>query len=304
MEAIHGVGLVLVGLGAGRTGNRNLDRDRTSMLAGDFRQDRGLPRSGGPARCGAGAGRPRERKLVTDVSGTSLLEALAGYDSPTLSNAIEAFGLRGMEAGFCGWSTPRLVGGPRPVVGRAVTATMGSCRPVADREARTALYEAVAAVGEPVVVVVADRDEQPCHGAFLGEIQATLLSRLGAVAIVTNGAVRDLGQLRAMGFTAFAGGTSVSRACAHLLEVNVEVDLDGLSIAPGDVLHGDEHGLLLVPEEVLGRLPAVADSIIAAEQAVLAWAASEEFSTEEILDRLAAVKSAARAAASPSRGET
>ncbi|MDA8063439.1 MAG: RraA family protein [Actinomycetota bacterium] len=232
------------------------------------------------------------------MSGDSLLEALAGYDSPTLSNAIEAFELRGMDAGFCGRSCPRLVGGPRPVVGRAVTATMGSRHPVADSTQRAALYEAVAAVGEPVVVVIADLDEHPGHGAFLGELQATLLSRLGAVAIATNGAVRDLGQLRTMGFTAFAGGPSVSHACAHLLEVNVEVELDGVRISPGDVLHGDEHGLLLVPEEVLASVPAVADAIIAAERSVLSWAASGELSPGEILDRLAAVKAAARSSAS------
>lgn len=224
------------------------------------------------------------------------LAHLAGYDSPTLSNAIEAFGVRGFEVGFCGHGLKHLVGGPGPLVGRAVTATMGSREKRPDAEQRAALYEAVAALDDPVVLVIVDEDERPGHGAFLGEVQATLFRQLGAVGIATNGAVRDLEQLRRLGFGAYAGGVAVSHAYAHLHAVNVPVVLDQMEIAPGDVLHGDEHGLLAVPSELVERLPAVADAIIAAEGDVLAWVGSPQFTTAEILERLAAVKTAAAGA--------
>ena len=104
-----------------------------------------------------------------------------------------------------------------------------------------------------------------------------------------------------MGFVAFAGGVSVSHAYAHLVEVGVEVALAGLHVAPGDVLHGDEHGLLAVPEDLVELLPAVAEAIVAEERAVLAWADSADFSAARILERLAAVS--ARAVAASRGGE-
>lgn len=234
---------------------------------------------------------------MSDVD--ELLERLAVYDSPTLSNAIEAFGVRSQAEGFAGPSCARLVGGPAPTVGRAVTATMGSRAPRSDAAQRAALYEQVRDTDGPVVLVVVDIDEEPGHGAFLGEMQATLFSKLGAVGIATNGAVRDLGQLRTMGFAAFAGGVSVSHAYAHLVEVGVPVELAGLRVAPGDVLHGDEHGLLGVPAGLVDALSPVADAIVEAERAVLAWVASADFAAGEILERLATVRSAAASAAAP-----
>ncbi len=227
------------------------------------------------------------------------LARLAGYDSPTLSNAIEAFGVRGFEVGFCGHGLTHLVGGAGPLVGRAVTATMGSREKHPDAQQRAALYEAVAAMDDPVVLVIVDEDERPGHGAFLGEMQATLFRQLGAVGIATNGAVRDLEQLRGLGFVAYGGGAAVSHAYAHLHAINVPVVLDHMQVAPGDVLHGDEHGLLAVPSDLVDRLPAVADAIVAAERDVLRWVASPGFATDEILERLAAVRSAAAEAAKP-----
>jgi len=221
------------------------------------------------------------------------LAPLARYDSPTLSNAIEAFAVRGLDEGFCGPPVSRVVGAAKPMVGRAVTATMGSSAPSSDAAVRAALYERIGRAGGPVVVVIQDLDERPGHGAFLGELQATLFSRLGAVGIATDGAVRDLDRLRDIGFQAFAGCVSVSHAYAHLLEVDVPVEIGGLRIAPGDVLHGDEHGLLSVPVTLVERLPAVAEAVIGAEQAVLDWAGSPAFDRGEILERLAAVKAAA-----------
>jgi regulator of RNase E activity RraA len=100
-----------------------------------------------------------------------------------------------------------------------------------------------------------------------------------------------------MGFAAFAGGVSVSHAYAHIVEVGVEVELAGLHVDPGDVLHGDEHGLLAVPEDLVELLPAVAEAIVAEERAVLAWADSADFSAAGILGRLAAVSAGAVAEA-------
>ena len=228
-----------------------------------------------------------------------LLERLAAYDCPTLSNAIEAFGVSSQAEGFAGWSCARLVGGPAPVVGRAVTATMGSRAPRGDADQRAALYEQVRDTDGPVLLVVVDLDGEPGHGAFLGEMQATLFRQLGAVGIATNGAVRDLEQLRGLGFVAYGGGAAVSHAYAHLHAINVPVVLDHMQVAPGDVLHGDEHGLLAVPSDLVDRLPAVADAIVAAERDVLRWVASPGFATAEILERLAAVRSAAAEAAKP-----
>jgi regulator of RNase E activity RraA len=67
--------------------------------------------------------------------------------------------------------------------------------------------------------------------------------------------------------------------------VNVPVRVAGLDVAPGDLLHGDQHGLLSVPRDVAGQLPEVAEQIRVGEQQTVSWTRSEDFSLEALLAR-------------------
>jgi len=218
---------------------------------------------------------------------------LALYDTPTISNAIEPFNQRLYTEGFCTEMGVREVGHGRSIVGRAVTATMRSrTRPTGDPiTVFGALYEQVHLAEEPVVVVVEDLDDPPGLGAYLGEVQGTILSRLGAVGLVTNGAVRDLEQLRHLGFGAFAACVTVSHAYAHLEEVGVPVEVGGLRVESGDVLHADEHGVLSIPYKVVPRVATAAAAVVAAEQEVVNWVRSPAFEYRSLVPRLRTIGS-------------
>lgn len=206
---------------------------------------------------------------------------LARWDTPALSNALRRTqaGADGQE--YTDGSIHRITGGT--MLGTAVTATMRARRPGDDAVPVAELHRAVLAVGGPVVVVVQDLDEVPGAGAFLGEVNGTLLSALGISGFVTDGRVRDEPDLRHMGYAVHAAGLCVARAHMRLTAVGVPVRVAGLDVAPGDLLHGDGHGVLKIPSAAARDLPALAEEIREEEQRVVAWARSADFTPEGLL---------------------
>jgi 4-hydroxy-4-methyl-2-oxoglutarate aldolase len=205
----------------------------------------------------------------------ALLEALRRYDTPTLSNAIETFDVRPRDEGFMSMEVGCLFPDMGRMVGYAATATIRARgRGTSDA---LPLYEHVLATPAPRVVVVADIDDGPGHGAMWGEVNASIFKALGCLGTVTDGCVRDLDEVRAMGFHFFARGAGVSHAYQRLESVGEPVRVGGLEVRPGDLLHADKHGVLLIPGEVAAELPAAADAVIEREQRLLRWVRSDEF---------------------------
>jgi len=136
----------------------------------------------------------------------------------------------------------------------------------------------------PAVLVVQDVSSRIGLGALLGEVHISILQSLGCVGAVTNGAVRDLPAVGLLGFNLFAGSLSVSHSYVHIVEFGTPVEIDGLTIRPGDLLHGDVHGIQSVPAEIVGDLPAAAARITAREQALIALCRAPGFSLEKLRD--------------------
>lgn len=209
-----------------------------------------------------------------------LLAALARYDAPTLANAIETFDLQPRDVGFADSRIRCMFPELGRMVGFAATATIvARGAPAGDwaGAGNDALYAHVRAVRGPRVVVVQDLDDPPAHGSLWGEVHATIFGALGCVGCVTDGSVRDLDEARRMGFHFFASGPSVSHAYVRVETVGEPVEIGGLRIAPGDLLHADQHGVLKIPLEIAAELPAAADRVIETEQALLRWVRSDEF---------------------------
>jgi regulator of RNase E activity RraA len=101
---------------------------------------------------------------------------------------------------------------------------------------------------------------------------------------VTDGAVRDLDEARSMGFHFFASGPAVSHAYVRVETVGEPVEIGGLLVAPGDLLHADQHGVLKIPPEIAAELPAAADRVIESEQALLRWVRSDDFDPERLAE--------------------
>jgi len=132
------------------------------------------------------------------------------------------------------------------------------------------------------VIVIADVDPAPGVGAFFGELHAEISKGLGAVGYVTNGAVRDLPALSASKFQCFAGGTSVSHAYAHLVDIAEPIEIGGLTIHSGDLLHADCHGVLKVPVEIAPDLPGVVSQIAERERQLVELCRQPHFSIEQL----------------------
>ncbi|HLH69509.1 MAG TPA: RraA family protein [Candidatus Dormibacteraeota bacterium] len=222
--------------------------------------------------------------MIVAVLPPTVLQDLRRYDTPTLSNAIETFDVRPRDQGFAGLEVRCLFPELGVMVGYAVTATIRARgRPEREPDHRP-LWDLVRSSPEPRVVVMQDLDDPPAHGAFWGEVQANIFRALGCVGTVTDGCVRDLEEVRALGFHLFARGPGVSHAYVRLESVGEPVTVAGLTVRPGDLLHADRHGVLLVPHEIAAELPAAADRIIEREQAFIRWLRSPDFDPERLAE--------------------
>lgn len=187
---------------------------------------------------------------------------LAGFGTPSISNALESMGCDPAD-GYIDGTIRLLTEASKPFVGRAVTATMVSSAggPEEPRVATEEYWRYVADRSGPTVAVVQDLAPVP-RGAMFGEVQGRLHQQMGVVGIVTNGPARDLGELGAIGMPLLGAGGCVSHAHARFREIDVPVVVAGLQIHPGDVLHGDRHGIQRIPASVdLGELADVAERI-------------------------------------------
>jgi 4-hydroxy-4-methyl-2-oxoglutarate aldolase len=216
-----------------------------------------------------------------------LLEALARYDSPTLANAIETLDIQPRDVGFADSRIRCMFPELGRMVGFAATATIVSRGAPAKDWAgagNDGLYAYVRTIRAPRIVVVKDLDDPPAHGSLWGEVHATIFGALGCVGCVTDGAVRDLDEARGMGFHFFAAGPSVSHAYVRVETVGEPVEIGGLVVAPGDLLHADQHGVLKIPLEIAAELPAAADRVIETEQALLKWVRSDDFDPDRLAE--------------------
>jgi regulator of RNase E activity RraA len=106
------------------------------------------------------------------------------------------------------------------------------------------------------------------------------------VGCVTNGAVRDLPAVEAMGFQMYANHTSVSHAYAHIAEFGEPVEIGNLKICSGDLLHGDRHGIVNIPLAIAAEVPGVAAKIQEEERELIQFCRSPQFSLRELSERI------------------
>jgi 4-hydroxy-4-methyl-2-oxoglutarate aldolase len=213
------------------------------------------------------------------------LEALRRLDAGTLANAIERFQERLRNEGFTDGSVHCLFPHLPHVVGYAVTVKIrGSAPPFAGDAYldRTDWWDYIVSVPAPRVVVVQDMAAKTGLGSLLGAVHFNILRALGCVGAVTNGAVRDIPAAEDLGFQLFTGGTSVSHAYVHIVEFGTPVEIGGLKIQSGDLLHGDRHGVQSIPEDIATQIPPVAAKIAAEEQALIKLCQSPDFSVEKL----------------------
>jgi len=203
-----------------------------------------------------------------------------------VASAIETFHARLPNSGFSDSTIRCIFEDHPPIAGHAATARIRSAQPPMEGHGyyydRTDWWNHILSIPEPRVVVIEDVDDPPGRGAFIGEVNANILLALGCAAFVTNGAVRDLREVQKTGFQMFAGNVSVSHAYAHVFDFGGTVEVAGLQLGPGDLIHGDLHGIQTVPGEIAGKVPAVAREIARQRQQLVELCRSTDFSIEKL----------------------
>ena len=218
---------------------------------------------------------------------THCVDYLKGVDTPTLSNAIEALRLRPQSAGFAPYQILCLFPEFGRLVGYAVTAQVETLTATAaNRKMFLSLYEAVMQSPKPAVVAFQEIGPQPDYAAHCGEVMATVFQRLGAVGLVSDCAVRDIPEVRALRFQYFARGAVASHAYFHIVRVGVPIQVKGLVIHPHDLLHGDENGLIVVPKEGLEKLPAAVEAVRTRERVLMEFVRGPAFTFEGLRERI------------------
>lgn len=206
------------------------------------------------------------------------LDALRRIDSPTISNAIETFKLRPRVSGYVGYDVRCMFPELPPTVGYAVTCTVDSTTEGRQGIGFNALYAMMKDLPKPLVVVMQDVGPDRVHSCHAGEIMSTTMKRLGAIGILTDGGLRDIKEVRALGgFQYFCAGLVVSHGNPICVSVGDEVTISGMKVRTGDLLHGDANGIVHIPDECATEVAEAAYRIWAQEGQTLQRVASPDF---------------------------
>ncbi|NSX54634.1 RraA family protein [Parasulfitobacter algicola] len=211
----------------------------------------------------------------------TLLDLLRQVDTPTVCNAIEvAEGKRGFDdftRGTVLSSAPK----NGAIVGYARTAKIKAAAPPAEdaeviRARRTEYYRYMSQCSDPAVAVIEDQDGDAAIGAYWGEINTTIHKGFGLSGALTNGVMRDLGDLPD-GFPVIARSIGPSHGFVHVTEIDTPVTVFGLTVRPDDLVHADRHGALVIPGILIDKLEDAITKLIETERIILDAARMPDF---------------------------
>jgi 4-hydroxy-4-methyl-2-oxoglutarate aldolase len=172
-----------------------------------------------------------------------------------------------------------------PVAGFAATCRVKSAEPPLTGGYyfdRKDWWSAIESLPAPRIAVIEDLDPHPSAGACVGEVHAAMMKAFGCAAVITNGAVRNLPAVAAMGFPMFARSVAVSHAYLHMVDFGGEVEIFGLKIRSGDLLVADCHGVISIPIEIADELTEVAARIHAERRSIVDACLSPDFTPEAL----------------------
>lgn len=220
---------------------------------------------------------------VTDAD----LAALAALDTPTVCNALEVVVPGRRATGFN--RRPLVCPRPesKPVVGYARTAMIRCREPGVGtsaelRNRRLQYYEYIEKGPRPSIAILQDIEgPDRAMGAFWGEVQSNVHKGLGCLGVVTDGSIRDIDQ-NAEGFFMLAGAIMPSHVYADLVAIDVPVVVAGMAVAPGDLIHADRHGAVVVPAEAVREVPKAAATIARKEAILIGASRRPGFSTADL----------------------
>ncbi|MCH8155636.1 MAG: RraA family protein [Proteobacteria bacterium] len=230
---------------------------------------------------------------MTDLTPENLA-VLTQWDTPTICNALEEIVPERRGHGFTTEPLVALDPDLPPICGYARTATIRAAEPpmeTAEETAakRAAYYEYVAQQPMPAIVVIQDIDPRPGIGAFWGEVQTNVHKGLGVAGAVTNGSFRDVAD-SARGFNLLGGEVGPSHAYVHVVDIDCQVTVFGLTVSTNDIVHADRHGAVMIPAHAVKKIPDAVDRISRREAKILEAAKAPGFDVEKLIAAMGAAR--------------
>lgn len=225
-----------------------------------------------------------------------LLDMLRSVDTPTVCNAIEvAQGKRGFNR-FTRGSMLHSKPGDPAVVGFARTARISGLAPPSEptnviRARRMAYFRSMAGGMGPTVAVIEDMDYPNCIAGWWGEVHVAVHKGLGLKGAVTNGVMRDLDVIDD-GFPILAGSIGPSHGYVHVVDVGTQVNIFGMRLDEGELIHADRHGSIVIPHEVISTLKSAIEKVVESEAIVLGPARAPGFDIHKLEEVWAAFEAA------------
>jgi 4-hydroxy-4-methyl-2-oxoglutarate aldolase len=217
------------------------------------------------------------------------LEALQQFDTCTIANAIEQFGVRLRNQGFTRPGLHCVTPGSTRALGYAATSKVRSCDPPMTGGAyldRTDWWALIDRLPLPRIAVIQDMGPEPGNGACVGEVHDAILKAFHCSGVITNGAVRDVPGVSKLNFPMFAPFVTVSHSYMHLVDYGEPVEIFGLTVRAGDLLYADCHGVISIPLEIAAELSEAAAKLQAKERKIVQVCLSPDFSTEKLLSAI------------------
>lgn len=222
------------------------------------------------------------------------LAKLCYYSTPTISNAIETFNVRDRTIGYASREIHCQVPELAPIVGYTVTCTVDTTTPGLRKERFIKFSEFLDSVhraSKPVIVAMKYVGYDKPRSCCVGDILATALQRIGAIGIITDVGFRDFSGIRKRtpDFQIFSPGLVAGHGNVEFLEVGTVVSICGLTIKPGNLLHGDENGIVDIPVDFIDIKSLIdkAEYIVREEQKIIDFINSSDYTFEEMKKRLA-----------------
>lgn len=213
------------------------------------------------------------------------LAGLSELDTPTIANVIETFNLRLRNEGYTDSSITCRFPHLKPMVGYALTLRMRAHQPPVKGRIfadPSDWWDKLEDLPKPRIAVIQDLDDPRGAGALAGTVHGAIFKMLGCVGIVTNGAVRALPSLGAAGLQVYSGSVCASHAYAHVIDFGAPVEIGGLAITQGDLLHGDLHGIIKIPQSIAGQIPEHARRALQHENDVKQLCTATRLSLEQL----------------------
>lgn len=216
------------------------------------------------------------------------IESLTQFDTPTISNAIEVVhGKRGYDR-FTRGTPVHCMSGAKAMCGFARTAKISGINPPTEspeviKARRLDYYRYMAGGDGPSVCVIEDIDAPNCVSAWWGEVHTTVHKGLGMSGALTNGVLRDIDE-NEPGFPVVAGSVGPNHMFVHVTELDTAVTVFDLTIKPGELVHADQHGAVIIPDDVLPELGAAIKKLLDTEQIILGPAREPGFNIDKLMD--------------------